>query len=117
MAWALAWVAKGAATCTGTVDPRGYRALDGLARGRRETADWWRPQTADNECFCGEGPSEPVTRARSYDADAEECAYLLIKPDPRCPGCTAIMDWRSAHPWIVITNGAEIRLSDNPLAA
>ena len=26
------------------------------------------------------------------------------------------MDWRSAHPWIVITNGAEIRLSDNPLA-
>jgi hypothetical protein len=25
------------------------------------------------------------------------------------------MDWRSAHRWIAITNGAEIRLSDNPL--
>ncbi len=95
------------------VDGRGVhrRALDGRAHGRREV-EQWRPETADRECFCGEGPNEQVTRTRSYDED-EERAYLLIKPDPRCPECTAIMDWRSAHRWIAIPNGAEIRLSDN----
>jgi hypothetical protein len=56
--------------------------------------------------------SEPVTRAKSYDQDAEERAHFLIRPDPRCPECAAIMDWRSAHREIAITNGAEIKLSD-----
>ena len=56
-----------------------------------------------------------MTRAKSYDQDAEESAHFLIQPDPRCPECATIMDWRSAHRWIAITNGAEIRLSDNPL--
>jgi hypothetical protein len=56
--------------------------------------------------------SEPVTRAKSYDKDAEERSYFLIRPDPRCPECAAIMDWRSAHREIAITNGAEIKLSD-----
>ena len=55
--------------------------------------------------------SEPVTRAKSYDQDAEERAHFLIRPDPRCPECAAIMDWRSAHREIAITNGAEIKLS------
>ncbi len=54
-----------------------------------------------------------MTRLKSYDENAEECAYLMIRPDPRCPECTRIMDWRSAHRWIAIPNGAEIRLSDN----
>jgi hypothetical protein len=54
-----------------------------------------------------------VTRVESYDEDVEECAYLMIRPDPRCPECNTIMDWRSAHRGIVIPNGAEIRLSDN----
>ena len=54
-----------------------------------------------------------MTRLKSYDENAEECAYLLIRPDPRCPECTTIMDWRSTHREIAITNGAEIRLSDN----
>ena len=58
------------------------------------------------------GASEPVTRAKSYDQDAEERAHFLIRPDPRCPECAAIMDWRSAHREIAITNGAEIKLSD-----
>jgi hypothetical protein len=53
-----------------------------------------------------------VTRAKSYDQDAEESAHFLIQPDPRCPECATIMDWRSAHRWIAITNGAEIKLSD-----
>jgi hypothetical protein len=56
-----------------------------------------------------------VTRAKSYDQDAEESAHFLIQPDPRCAECATIIDWRSAHRWIAITNGAEIRLSDNPL--
>jgi hypothetical protein len=54
-----------------------------------------------------------VTRLKSYDEDVEECAYLMIRPDPCCPECTTIMDWRSAHRGIAITNGTEIRLSDN----
>jgi len=45
-------------------------------------------------------------------AKAEECGHLLIPPDPGCPECTKIMVWRSAHRGIVITDGAEIRLSD-----
>jgi len=56
-----------------------------------------------------------VKRLTGHDEDAEESSYFLIRPDPRCPECAAIMDWRSAHPWIAITNGAKIRLSDNPL--
>jgi hypothetical protein len=56
-----------------------------------------------------------VTRAKGYDEDVEECAYLMIRPDPCCPECATIMDWRSAHRGIVITNGAKIRLSDNLL--
>ena len=56
--------------------------------------------------------SKPVTRVESYDEDVQECAYLMIRPDPRCPECATIMDWRSAHRGIAITNGAEIRLSD-----
>jgi len=55
-----------------------------------------------------------VTRVKSYDENAEEFAYILIQPDPSCPECATIMDWRSAHSGIVITNGAEIKLSDNP---
>jgi hypothetical protein len=53
-----------------------------------------------------------VTRVETYDEDVEECAYLMIRPDPRCPECNTIMDWRSAHRGIIITNGAEIKLSD-----
>ncbi len=41
--------------------------------------------------------SETVTRAESYDENAEDCAYFMIRPDPRCPECNTIMDWRSAH--------------------
>ncbi len=59
--------------------------------------------------------SKPVARVESRDEDAEECAYLMIRPDPRCPECNTIMDWRSAHRWIAIPNGAEIKLSDRPL--
>jgi hypothetical protein len=55
-----------------------------------------------------------VTRAESYDEKAAECAYLMIRPDPRCPECATVMDWRSTHRGIAITNGAEIRLSDAP---
>jgi hypothetical protein len=88
------------------------RALDGFARGRREAVGQQRPQTADNECFCGERASEPVTGVKSCDENAEECAYLMIRPDPCCPECATIMDWRSAHRWIAITNGAEIKLRD-----
>ena len=54
-----------------------------------------------------------MTRVKSYDENAEEFAYILIQPDPSCPECATIMDWRSAHRRIVITNGAEIKLSDN----
>jgi hypothetical protein len=54
-----------------------------------------------------------VTRLKIYYENAEECAYLMIRPDPRCPECATIMDWRSAHRGIAITNGAKIRLSDN----
>jgi hypothetical protein len=53
-----------------------------------------------------------VTGAKIYYENAEGCAYLMIRPDPLCPECIAIMDWRSAHRWIAITNAAEIRLSD-----
>ena len=53
-----------------------------------------------------------MTRAESRDENAEWYPYFLIKPDPCCPECVTIMDWRSAHRWIAITNGAEIRLSD-----
>jgi hypothetical protein len=53
-----------------------------------------------------------VTRAESYDEKADERSYFLIRPDPRCPECAAIMDWRSAHRWIAITNGAQIKLTD-----
>jgi hypothetical protein len=88
------------------------RALDGFARGRREAVGQWRPQTADKECFSGEGASESVTRAESYDEDVEECAYLMIRPDPCCPECIAIMVWRSVHRGIVITDAAEIKLTD-----
>jgi hypothetical protein len=49
---------------------------------------------------------------KSYYENAEDCPYFLIKPDPRCPECAAIMVWRSAHRRIFITNGAEIKLSD-----
>lgn len=56
--------------------------------------------------------SETMTGAESYDESAEESQYFLIKPDPRCPECAAIMVWRSAHRWIAITNRAEIKLSD-----
>ena len=55
---------------------------------------------------------EPVTAAKSRDENAVESQYFLIKPDPRCPECTAIMLWRSAHCWIAITDAAEIKLSD-----
>ncbi len=54
-----------------------------------------------------------MTRAKGYDKKAEERAYFMIQPDPSCPECTTIMDWRSTHRWIAITHGAEIRLSDN----
>jgi hypothetical protein len=53
-----------------------------------------------------------VTRAESRDENAEWYPYFLIKPDPRCPECVTIMDWRSAHRGIIITNGTEIKLSD-----
>ena len=53
-----------------------------------------------------------MTRAKIYDEDVEECAYLMIRPDPCCPECTTIMDWRSAHRGIAITHGAEIKLWD-----
>ena len=54
-----------------------------------------------------------MTRAASFDENVEECSFFLIRPDPRCPECAGIMDWRSAHRGIAITNGARIRLSDN----
>ena len=53
-----------------------------------------------------------MTRAESRDENAEWYPYFLIKPDPRCPECVTIMDWRSAHRGIVITNGTEIKLTD-----
>ena len=53
-----------------------------------------------------------MTGVRSYDENAEDCAYFLIQPDPSCPECTTIMDWRSAHRGIVITDAAEIKLSN-----
>jgi hypothetical protein len=53
-----------------------------------------------------------VTAVKSDNENAEDCPYFLIKPDPRCPECAAIMVWRSAHRWIIITNGAEIKVSD-----
>jgi hypothetical protein len=55
-----------------------------------------------------------VTGVKSYDEKAAECAYFMIRPDPCCPECTTIMDWRSTHRWIAITHEAEIRLSDAP---
>ena len=53
-----------------------------------------------------------MTRAESRDENAEWYPYFLIKPDPRCPECVTIMDWRSAHRGIIITDGTEIKLSD-----
>ena len=53
-----------------------------------------------------------MTRAESRDENAEECAYLMIRPDPCCPECIAIMVWRSVHRGIVITDAAEIKLSN-----
>ncbi|MGA3354958.1 MAG: hypothetical protein ABSD85_17525 [Acidimicrobiales bacterium] len=53
-----------------------------------------------------------MTVAKSYYENAEDCPYFLIKPDPRCPKCAAIMNWRFAHSKIVITNGAQIKLAD-----
>jgi hypothetical protein len=53
-----------------------------------------------------------MTVAKSYYENAVECAHFLIQPDPRCPECATIMDWRSAHRGIAITNGAEIKLPD-----
>ena len=53
-----------------------------------------------------------MTRAESCDENPEWYPYFLIKPDPCCPECVTIMDWRSAHRGIVITNGTEIKLSD-----
>ena len=53
-----------------------------------------------------------MTGAKIYYENAEGCAYFMIRPDPRCPECAAIMDWRSAHRGIVLTNAADIRLSD-----
>jgi hypothetical protein len=67
---------------------------------------------ADTQCFCGGGASHSVTRPESRDENAEWYSYFLIKPDPRCPECVTIMDWRSAHRRIVITNGTEIKLTD-----
>jgi hypothetical protein len=56
-----------------------------------------------------------VTRAESRDENAEWYPYFLIEPDPRCRECVTIMDWRSAHREIVITNGTvahhEIRVA------
>jgi hypothetical protein len=58
-----------------------------------------------------------VTRAKGYDEKAAERAYFMIQPDPCCPECATIMDWRSAHRGIAITNRAKIRLSDAPLGS
>jgi len=35
----------------------------------------------------------------------------MIRPDPCCPECIAIMFWRSVHRRIVITDAAEIKLA------
>jgi len=53
-----------------------------------------------------------MTVAKSYYENAEDYPYFLIKPDPRCPECAAIMLWRFAHSEILITNRAEIKLPD-----
>ena len=53
-----------------------------------------------------------MTVAKSYYENAEYYPYFLIKPDPRCPECAAIMGWRLVHSEIVITNRAEIKLAD-----
>ncbi len=55
-----------------------------------------------------------MTSAQSLLEDVEEQGHFIIQPDPSCPDCTAIMAWRSAHHWIAITNGTEIKLSDAP---
>jgi len=88
-------------------------SMGSLAVVGKQAVGQWQPQTADKECFCGEGASEPVTRAESRDENVEDCEHFMIRPDPGCPECATIMDWRSAHRGIAITNGAEIRLSDN----
>ena len=36
----------------------------------------------------------------------------MIRPDPCCPECIAIVVWRSVHRGIVITDAAEIKLAD-----
>jgi len=53
-----------------------------------------------------------VTSAKRYDESVDEYGHLLIRPNPSCPECVAIMAWRSGHRGIAISNGAEIRLSD-----
>ena len=53
-----------------------------------------------------------MTGVKICDEDVEECAYLMIRPDPCCPECIAIMVWRSVHRGIVITDAAEIKLTD-----
>jgi hypothetical protein len=58
-----------------------------------------------------------MTVAKSYCENAEDCPYVLIKPDPCCPECVTIMDWRFAHSRIVVTNGTKIRLSDSVCGA
>ena len=54
-----------------------------------------------------------MTRLKSYDEEVEESAYLMIRPDHVAPSATDSMDWRCRHRGIAITNGTEIRLSDN----
>ena len=53
-----------------------------------------------------------MTGVKICDEDVEECAYLMIRPDPCCHECIAIMFWRSVHRGIVITDAAEIKLAD-----
>jgi hypothetical protein len=88
--------------------------MGSLAVVGKQAVGQWQPQTADKECFCGEGASEPVTRAESRDENVEDCEHFMIRPDPGCPECATIMDWRSAHRGIAITHGAEIKLWDYP---
>jgi hypothetical protein len=89
-----------------------FRAFDGFARGRREAVWQWQPQREAKECFCGDAATAMMMVAKSYYESAEQCPYLLIKPDPRCPECAAIMVWRFAHRGIVITSVEEIKLAD-----
>jgi len=71
--------------------------------GKRSGGSASRRQTTS--ASAAEVRASPVTRAESRDENAEWYPYLLIKPDPRCPECVTIMDWRSAHRGIIITDG------------